>query len=115
MRLRPPPRVSVTRHEDKEHKLRAFVLQHIAAVQDTAAAGDPRRLLIVARSCESPVVKAVGSIGEDIAAAGFSVRMILAQVDHDALPAGWTPMGHAPGFDHEMRWARRPRLIEAHE
>ena len=38
--------------------------------------------------------------------------MILAQVDREPLPEEW---GRAITFSHEIRWARHPRLIEAHE
>ena len=38
--------------------------------------------------------------------------MILAQVDRERLPEEW---GRAITFSHEIRWAKHPRLIEAHE
>ena len=110
MRLRPPLRVAVSRHEEKEQNLREFLLRHITGPR--SASGHACDLLIVARSLESPLIKAVTSIGEDIAAAGLSVRVILAQLDCEPSPQVWAS---GVPFAHEIRWAKRPRLIEAHE
>ncbi|SRR5581483_11545434 len=112
MRLRPPLRVNVTRHEEKEQKLHAFLADHLQRRSYRAGAGHPAQLLIVARSLESPVVRAVASLSEEIAAAGLSVRMILAQVERGPLPEDW---GRSINFTYELRWAKHPRLIEAHE
>jgi hypothetical protein len=110
MRLRPPPRVAVSRHEEKEKNLREFLLRHITG--PLCASGHACDLLIVARSLESPLIKAVSSIGEDIAATGLSVRLILAQLDGEPNPQAWA---RRVPFAHEVRWAKHPRLIEAHE
>ena len=37
MRLRPPLRVSVTRHEEKEQKLQEFIYQHLSSASRSAA------------------------------------------------------------------------------
>jgi hypothetical protein len=112
MRLRPPLRVSVTRHEEKEQKLQEFIFQHLAGAQHGGDASHATHLLIIARSLESPLVKAVAGLTNEITAAGLSARMILAQVDREPLPEEW---GRAITFSHEIRWAKHPRLIEAHE
>jgi hypothetical protein len=70
-------------------------------------------LLVVARSVDSPVVKALLSLGQEINAAGLSIRLILAQLEHEHLPETWDR--DLAGLACEVRWARRPRLIEAHE
>jgi hypothetical protein len=108
MRFRPPLRVSVTRHDEKEQSLKEFLRHHIAAGQEENS--DPRSydLLIVARSLESPVIKAIAALADEIIAAGLSGRLILAQIDRDLNAADWA-------FAHEIRWAKHPRLIEAHE
>ena len=110
MRLRPPLRVAVSRHEEKEQSLREFLLRHVSG--PLSASGHACDLLIVARSLESPLIKAVTSIGEDITAAGLSVRLILAQLDCEPSPQTWAC---GVPFTYEIRWAKRPRLIEAHE
>jgi hypothetical protein len=112
MRLRPPLRVNVTRHEEKEQKLQDFLSHHLARRAHGGDAAHVTHLLIVARSLESPVVRAVASLTEDIAGAGLSVRMILAQIDRGPLPEDW---GRTVTFTHDLRWAKHPRLIEAHE
>jgi hypothetical protein len=112
MSLRPPLRVSVTRHEDKEQKLKAFLAHHVARLQHSADAAPVSHLLLIARSLESPVIKAIGALSEEIAAAGLGARLILAHVDREPLPEDW---GRSIAFTHEIRWARHPRLVEAHE
>ena len=112
MRMRTPLRVNVTRHEEKEQKLQEFLLQHVAAQHHCDASRRSTHLLVVARSLESPVVRAIASLGHEIAAAGLAVRIILAHIDRDALLDEW---GRGVAFMHEIRWARHPRLIEAHE
>jgi len=112
MRLRPPLLVSVTRHEEKEHKLQEFICQHLNGLEH---GGDTRlasHLLIVARSLASPLVRAVAGLTHEIAASGRSARMILAHIDGEPQPEDW---GRAVSFSHEIRWAKHPRLIEAHE
>lgn len=112
MRVRPPHRVSVTRHDEKEQKLADFVRQHLAAMVEGRAASYGV-FMLVARSVESPLVKAMLGLGAEISAAGISLRLILAQVEHDHLPGSWErDLG---SLSCDVRWARRPRLIEAHE
>jgi len=109
MSIRPPLRVSVTRHEEKEQSLKDFLLQHMSSARDDRSATPAGDLLIVARSLESPVIKAITALTDEIAAAHLSVRLILAQVDRELHGADcWA-------FAHEIRWAKHPRLIEAHE
>lgn len=112
MRVRPPLPVSVTRHDEKEQKLREFVRRHITS----PAAGSPAvqgMLMVVARSAGSPVIKALAGLAPEIQSAGYALRIIFAHLDHDALPESWErDMG---GLRSDVRWARRPRLVEAHE
>ncbi len=112
MRVRPPLRVSVTRHDEKEQKLKEFVRHHISPASDGAKS--PQDVLtVVARSVDSPVVKALLGLGSEISAAGMSLRIIFAHLDNDTLPDSWEQ--DVAGLNCEVRWARRPRLIEAHE
>jgi hypothetical protein len=112
MRLRPPLRVSVTRHEEKEQKLQEFLAYHLARQSQGGDASRMTHLLVVARSLESPVVKAIAGLSHEIAGTGISVRMILAYADHGPQPEDWD---RAVTFTHEIRWAKHPRLVEAHE
>ena len=112
MSFRPPLRVCVTRHEEKEQKLQEFLWQHMTRIGHGAEAAHASHLLLVARSLESPVVRAITTLSDDIAAAGLCLRMILAHVDREPLPEDWA---RSVAFTHEIRWARHPRLVEAHE
>ena len=112
MRLRPPLLVSVTRHEEKEHKLQEFICQHLSEFEHGGDTHPANPLLIVARSLASPLVRAVAGLTHEIAASGRSARMILAHIDGEPQPDDW---GRAVTFSHEIRWAKHPRLIEAHE
>jgi hypothetical protein len=105
MPFRPPVRASISRYGNKEQRLRHFVLQHFGTGTDRSY-----QLMVIARSLESPVVKAIAGLDAMIAAAGGSVRLILAQVDDEA-----QCQASAMRCTHEIRWARHPRLIEAHE
>jgi len=106
MPVRLPVRASISRHEEKEQRLRLFIEHHLRLPSDRA-----HQLLLVARSLESPVVRAIAGLEQLIAATGGSVRLILAQVDDEAQCLA----GTALRCRHEIRWARHPRLIEAHE
>jgi hypothetical protein len=112
MRLRLPLRVSAARHGEKEQSLRDFLRRHIGPTQNDAGAGPISNLQIVARSLDSPLIKAITTLGEDIAAAGHAVRLILAQLDRERSAQAWA---NSIPFAHELRWAKHPRLIEAHE
>jgi hypothetical protein len=113
MRLRPPPRISVTRRGEKEQRLSEFVGDYLADARHS----DRRpgsEVLLIARSVESPVVRAVSSLAGELVAAGYTLRMIVAQADRQSLPRGWS-LSDTVEVDCEVRWARKPRLIEAHE
>jgi hypothetical protein len=105
--------MSVTRRGEKEQRLGEFVAEYLAEAQH-GGRQPGREILLVARSVESPVVKAISTLANDIVAAGYCVRLIIAQADRQSLPPGWA-LSDAIDVDCEVRWARKPRLIEAHE
>jgi hypothetical protein len=111
-------RTSVTRRGEKELRLGAFIARSLHAVTAPVQIGLPpareRTLLVMARSPQSPVVKSLAALAREIAAAGCSVRMILARADRAGPPDGFIAV-QAAGLDCEVRLARNPRLIEAHE
>jgi hypothetical protein len=113
MRFSTPLRTSVVKRGEKEQRLGAFIASHFARVQDREITGF-HEVLLLARSIDSPVVKAVVSSALPIASAGRSVRMILANADREAMPSDWF-LPDAPRVDCEVRWARNRRLLEAHE
>jgi hypothetical protein len=113
MRLRPPLRMSVMRRGEKEQRLGEFIATCLAEARGVSPC--PRsEVLLIARSVESPVVKALAAHAAGLAAGSFSVRMIVAQVDAETMPRGWA-LSDTVDVECEVRWARKPRLIEAHE
>ena len=113
MRLRSPLRMSVTRRGEKEQRLGEFVAAYLNEVRTV----NPRprsEILLIARSVDSPVVKALATHAADLVGAGFSLRLIVAQTDAETMPRGWT-LCDSVEMDCEVRWARNPRLMEAHE
>jgi len=114
MRFPPQSRLSVTRRGEKEQRLGAFIAQSLATIAQSAKPQRRVGISVIARSLQSPVAKAIGALAPEIAAAGYSVRMILAKSDRFAPTDGWA-YPRAAALNCEVRLARDPRLIEAHE
>ncbi|HEX5958856.1 MAG TPA: hypothetical protein VFY92_09405 [Hyphomicrobiaceae bacterium] len=113
-------RMSVTRRDDKELRLGAFISRGLGGAVLDAAIARPLAgpaILVMARSARSPVVRSLCTLTADIAAAKWSVRIILAKAEHDAADGGrgqgLAALRHA--VPCEVRRGRNPRLIEAHE
>jgi hypothetical protein len=113
--------MTMTRRSDKEARLGAFVSGALRSFADPAQGGglrlvesEERPILVMARSARSPVVKSIAIQARDIAAAGCSVRLILAKGERAGLSDVFIA-GQTAGLDCEARLARNPRLIEAHE
>jgi hypothetical protein len=117
MRFPHHARMSVTRREEKELRLGAFIvrgLEVMAALAQGAAPQPARRaLLAIARSAQSPVVKSIVAHARAIAGRGGAARLLLARPDA-GLSESLVAL-HAAGLDCGVRLARNPRLIEAHE
>jgi len=114
MRFPPQFRMSVTRRGEKEQRLSAFIAQSLATVAESAKPQRRIGVSVIARSLQSPVVRAIDGLAQEIAASGYSVRMLLAKSDRFRLTDGWA-YPHAAALNCEVRLARDPRLIEAHE
>ncbi len=113
MRLKTPPAVaSVEKREDKTEILRAYFAQHLRALRPETL---DSTLTVVAASAESPVARALVELGSDIAAAGVKVRVIFHMLAPESTPIGWTISGPNVAFERDIRWARNPRLADAHE
>jgi hypothetical protein len=113
MRFPHHARMSITRRGEKELRLAAFIARGL----EGAAAAQPRpggALLAIARSVQSPVVKAIVTRAHEIAVAGSTVRLMLAKPDGLALSNALAVV-RAASLACEVRLARNPRLIEAHE
>jgi hypothetical protein len=113
----PQHSMSVTRRGEKEARLGAFIVRGIESVtaqEESGAEPEERAVLAIARSVQSPVIKSIAALAHEIAAARCSVRIILARTDRAALSDALIA-AQAAGLDCEVRLARNPRLIEAHE
>ncbi len=75
MTLNTKPQMDVVRREDKEGRLKAFIRDYLGG-RAVAAAAMP--WLLVARSSESPVIHAIGSLAAEIKSAGFDVKTLIA-------------------------------------
>jgi hypothetical protein len=123
MRFPHHARVSVTRRGEKERRLAAFIargLEGLAApAQPPGSQAAQGGIQVIARSPQSPVVKSVVARARDIAAAGCVVRVILMRPDLVSADLALEQPGPAVGLAAlqtcELRFARNPRLIEAHE
>jgi hypothetical protein len=107
--MKSAPRMDVVKREAKEEKLKTFIAAHLS---NTAAQPQPATWLLIARSSQSPVVKALNALAPEIAKAQVTVRTILALLDNGAEDTQATTMMLCLT---ECRVARNPRLLEAHE
>lgn len=102
----------VVRKQEKEPRLKDFIrleLARLGSVQDGQAAG----CLLVARSIDSPVVRALATYAVDLEAMAIKVRVILSSLDIPADTSGTPcPVWLATCM---ARWTRNARLIDAHE
>jgi hypothetical protein len=117
MRFPHHSRMSVTRRGEKELRLGAFIARGLDGIAAPAHHAEPppaqHAVLVIARSVQSPVVKSVGSLAREIATAGCAVRIILARSERSG-PVD-IPIAMQTATLCQVRLARNPRLIEAHE
>lgn len=113
MKLPTPLPASTPVTDSKIDVLARFIVAHCGAAR--AADGAANTLTVVARSAQSPVCQALAQVGGAIAAEGLTVRLIMATLADDAATTLWTAGNSDLAFAREIRWARHPRLIEAHE
>jgi hypothetical protein len=108
------PFIDIVRLEDKETKLKAFISAVVTpnAVSDAAPGGDVA--LLIARSIDSPVVKALGGLIQDHTISG-PVKIILAIAPRsgaqDPAADALIAMVRSAG----ARVVRDQRLFDAHE
>lgn len=106
--------------ESKVASLAAFVLANLPAASRNDASAPVRSITMLARSPDSPMAQAVLRIGAELAERDIRVRAIFACLDAPAGAAVWTSGQAKAGqpavpFGREIRWARNPRYIDAHE
>ena len=108
----PPPVPSVVKREDKMESLRTFMSAFWLASRTGHGLS---HITVVARSAESPVARALAALSSEIAGRGMAVRAIFGQLQSEKTPAGWSVSGPDIAFSRDLRWAKNPRLADAHE
>lgn len=101
------PSAVIVQTEDKSCKLSAFVSSHLPRGLDCGT------ISVVARSAASPVADALVQLGPELALRGMRVRAIFTTLTAESGVPDWCTL-NLP-FAREVRLARHPRLIEAHE
>lgn len=105
-------RFDVVRKETKEEKLNAFILRRLARAAEGGLPGE-MGCLMIARTSESPVVRALLALGREPHAPALRVCALLTGVAPGATSAAG-PIELSLG-DSCCRLSRDPRLLDAHE
>jgi hypothetical protein len=109
------PVSNVIKHEEKSEKLKGFIQTWLALASTGSRATEPRCVTLVARSPNSPIARVVADLSTAIVAAGYSLKVVFSMLDAEAPAADWRVIGEAPSCVGEIRFARNPRLADAHE
>jgi hypothetical protein len=115
MSLKAAPRANGVKREEKETKLKDFITQCVAR-HGVDEQGRAARLtcLLVARSADSPVAKAVFALGSERGGSNFALRAIFATLG-GAEAARIAQACRESDLELQIRWARDIRLMDAHE
>ncbi len=103
------PRMDVVKREDKETKLKAFILNHFTS--PSAMRGE-QPWCVIARSMESPVILALSALSADIKTAGITVELLFTQAAPSVADSAIDPL---IGLAREVRYTKDVRLLDAHE
>jgi hypothetical protein len=105
MVFHPTAQMDIVKREQKENKLAAFIDRHLEEVRRH---GLP--IAVVARSTQSPVVRAVQRVLAEggVRSAGIRVQLLIALSDLEGLDQG-------PSSGIEVRRLKDGRLLNAHE
>lgn len=103
------PQSCLVKREEKESKLKDFILQHLEQRKPGGA-----YCLLIARSSDSPVARTLLSMGAKAELKGFVVRAIFAYLG-TAETARIAEACRISDWALQIRWARDLRLLEAHE
>lgn len=103
----PNPRIGVVKCEDKELKLVEFIQ---ASAERAVSSGEPRVVLGIARSPDSPMARAIARALPVASAQNTTLRVVLTTLSA-------SDDGAAPNaiLAHDVRIIRDARLLDAHE
>jgi hypothetical protein len=106
------------RHEEKQENLSRFCGYFLdrLSVQETPSAVECR-VTLLARSPQSPVARAVLDAQAEFASLNVTMQVMFAKLDPAESLTGWFDFAEqvAGPATVDLRWARRPALIDAHE
>jgi hypothetical protein len=108
MRLPTPPRIAIVSREDREAKLKSFVLEALAARDEAAI-----EFTLVARAPDSPVAQALLAVLPEISAANIAVRVVLFETEPLAEEIVQSSLLDAGSV--EVRMLADQRFAAAHE
>lgn len=110
MRPKTPPFQPNETKEEREHKLRDFILAAIGAGE----IGQDKTVIVLARSPDSPVMRALLSVSVELADCGAGAAIILAGGAVAAEDETWSIV-FAGNFANEIRLTTNPRVLDGHE
>ncbi len=112
MQFKALPTVTVIKKEDKEAKLKAFIMDQFARREGAANGNSADRVyLLIARSCDSPVVRALAAALSEFGSTDIILKALI-------LVPGSHPDNTWPAIISEVtdcRTTSDPRLLDAHE
>jgi len=110
MRFRAAPSVVIVRREEKEGKLKDFIAEILAApVASSDQVPPPSCISVVARSIDSPVIKALAAVAAERGHLDARIALAVVDVPVDAVAAALAPISSA------CRHLADPRHLHAHE
>ena len=113
MRLNAAPHICVVKKEEKEAKLRDFILRDLAARQAGQIIAGYSSYLLLARSIDSPVARALFSVCRESACAGVRLKTIFMMDEGSAEKLEDICGEFAPAIDGRL--VSDVRLLDAHE
>ena len=111
MRATTASRMQVVKKEEKEGKIKDLIKRDIERRSQGNAGDSEPTYLLIARSAESPVAKAIESLAPDLRAAGIHILAVLLS-DTSAAPAALSGLALA---GQGLRCLNDVRYLEAHE
>jgi hypothetical protein len=98
------------KREVREQRLHDLVERYIAHLaQNQECCPTERSMELIAHSPESPIAEVVAARLPELVSAGVRIRAIFASTEAETAIASWLANAQF------VRWARDPRLLEAHE
>ena len=117
MRFRDPRALDGSkRDEEKADRLKAFISDYVMSLAAPGVAAEAHRdVFLLSRTVDSPVLAAVLSLSNELAAVRAAVFAIIGTPGPDDEDLETLRAKAVAPFDLSIRIARNPRLVEAHE